>query len=176
MPAIAPKLMRLKTLKVECVRLVYQHPKVVSALIHNFPALQELRINSIVFDRFRDSAALIVAHPFPEYLYLDFSWRNELPIAASHWEHEHPDLRPQLRCINLESACYRTIDWISSYYRVLPVHTVTYSPLGLSSLPCIAMLLQIIGSSLQHLTISCYHLVTNSDGMKFPFVETLLSH
>ncbi|KAF8514594.1 hypothetical protein JB92DRAFT_2829916 [Gautieria morchelliformis] len=41
-PAIAPKLTRLKTLRVEHIALAEQDPKVLSTLIHNFSTIQEL--------------------------------------------------------------------------------------------------------------------------------------
>ncbi|KAF8530692.1 hypothetical protein JB92DRAFT_2782395, partial [Gautieria morchelliformis] len=123
-PAIAPKLTRLKTLRLRCVTLTKQDPKVLSALIHNFSTLQELHIPSATFNSFRDFAALIVAHPFLECLEVGFvSWKSV--ATESHWENvfqEYPDLHSRLRCIQIYPAALHVIDWLSSYYHVLPVH------------------------------------------------------
>ncbi|KAF8530776.1 hypothetical protein JB92DRAFT_3105997 [Gautieria morchelliformis] len=135
------------------------HPNVLSALISNFSALQELRISSVTFNGFRDLAALIVAHPFLECLDLTFvSWKSE--TAASRWENvfqEYPDLRSRLRCIKLDYISLSMIDWMSSYYHVLPAHTVTRSPnIFIRDIPRMARLFKLIGSSLEHLTFHVY--------------------
>ncbi|KAF8524442.1 hypothetical protein JB92DRAFT_2827030 [Gautieria morchelliformis] len=176
-PAIAPKLTRLKTLRLERVTLAQQHPKVLSVLIHNFPTLQELCITSVTFTRFRDFAALIVAHPFLECLDLAFIWWDwDSLTAESHRENvfqEYPDLCSRLRCITLSRICLSVTDWISSYYRVLPVHTVTLDTISTRDIPRMARLLQLMGSSLKHLTLSIYQCLSESSSMKFPFGELL---
>ncbi|KAF8487970.1 hypothetical protein JB92DRAFT_2836471 [Gautieria morchelliformis] len=99
-PPIAPKLTRLKSLRVHCVTLAQQDPKVLSALIHSFSTLQELSIIAVTFNRFRDFAALIVEHPFLKCLDLgDIRW-NDLVTPTNHWENlfqQYPDLRSRLR-------------------------------------------------------------------------------
>jgi hypothetical protein len=178
-PAIAPKLTRLKALRVVRVTLAYQGPKFLSALIHNFSALQELYIDSVTFKRFRDLAALIIAHPFLECLDIEDIWWNESVTAASHWEnvfHEYPDLCSRLRRITLNHTSVAVIDWISSYYRVLPVHTVTLTTIYTCDIPHVARLLQTIGSSLEHLIIYIHQDISESPGMNFPFVEAFISH
>ncbi|KAF8532439.1 hypothetical protein JB92DRAFT_3103902 [Gautieria morchelliformis] len=155
-PAIAPKLTRLKTLRVERVTLAKQHPKVLSALIHNFSTLQELHISVVLFNRFRDLAALIVAHPFLECLDLGaILWNFKSVTAESHVFQEYPALHSRLRCIKWHSISLSVIDWLSAYYHVLPVHTVTQiSYISIHELPQMARLLQLIGSSLEHVAFS----------------------
>ncbi|KAF8515428.1 hypothetical protein JB92DRAFT_3095910 [Gautieria morchelliformis] len=153
-PAIAAKLTRLKTLRVIRVDFILQHPKVLSALIHNFSTLQELSILGVNFNTFRDLAALIVAHPFLECLGLGFIYWTSATME-SHCENvfqEYPDLHSQLQCINLDYVDLTVIDWMLSYYHVLPVHTV-YNPFSRDNSQ-LARFLQLIGSSLEHLTFS----------------------
>ncbi|KAF8509038.1 hypothetical protein JB92DRAFT_3144829 [Gautieria morchelliformis] len=139
-PAIAPKLTRLKTLQVKRVTLAKHDPKVLSALIHNFSTLQELHISSVTFNRFRDFAAIIVAHPFLECWDLKFIFWKSVTME-SHWENvfqEYPDLHSRLRCIKLH-------------------------PISLSA-PQMVRLLQLIGFSLEHLTFSIYQCISESPG------------
>ncbi|KAF8471540.1 hypothetical protein JB92DRAFT_1918918 [Gautieria morchelliformis] len=156
-PTIAPKLTRLKTLRVEQVAFATQYPKVLSALIYNFSTLQELYIKGVSFNTFRDFAALIVAHPFLECLDLDFVWWYSV-TTESHWENvfqEYPDLHSQLRSIKLSYISPSVMDWLSSYYHVLPVYTLTQSCyISIRETPQMVRLLQLIGSSLEHLTFS----------------------
>ncbi|KAF8530822.1 hypothetical protein JB92DRAFT_3139208 [Gautieria morchelliformis] len=165
-PAIAPKLTRLKTLRVERVTLAMQDPKVLSALIHNFSTLQELCLSFVLFDRFRDFAALIVAHPFLECLDLGFIyWNFKSVTAESHWENvfqEYPDLRSRLRCIKLDITPDIVTNWISSHYRVLPVRTVNRYTMFALDIPQNTTFLQTIGSSLEHLTICIYQRIWES--------------
>ncbi|KAF8529358.1 hypothetical protein JB92DRAFT_707690 [Gautieria morchelliformis] len=157
--AIAPKLTRLKTLQVKRVNLTLQHPKVLSALIRNFPTLQELCILAVTFNTSRDLAALIVAHPFLECLDIKLIYWKSV-TAESHCENvfqEYADLHSRLRCISLIHVDLVLIDWMLSYYHVLPVHTVTKTT-GMADcdIPQTARLLQLIGASLEHLTLSIY--------------------
>jgi hypothetical protein len=180
-PEIAPKLTRLRTLRVQHLILAYSDLKSLSALIHNFSALQALHLSSVIFNRFRDFAALIVAHPFLEYLDLGKIWWTEAVTAASHWENvfqECPDLRSRLRCISLDYTSLNVIDWISSYYRVLPVHKVTQSIISAYYVPQLARFLQNLGSSLEHLTFCIYSTRYGAEslGMEFLFVEVFISH
>ncbi|KAF8509131.1 hypothetical protein JB92DRAFT_2814372 [Gautieria morchelliformis] len=163
-PAIAPKLTRLKTLRVKRVTLAKQDPKVLSELIHNFSTLQELHISSITFNGFRDFAALIVVHPFLECLDHEFIFWKSVTME-SHWENvfqEYPDLHSQLWCIKLHPISLSMIDWLSSYYHVLPVHTLTQSSYPIHQAPQMARLLQLIGFSLEHLTFSIYQCISES--------------
>ncbi|KAF8478790.1 hypothetical protein JB92DRAFT_3149561 [Gautieria morchelliformis] len=157
-PLIAPKLIRLKTLRVERMTLAHQHPKVLSTLIHNVSTLQELRIATVEFNRFRDLAALIVAHPFLQCLDLGYIWWTSVR-EESHWENvfqEYPDLRSRLRCFKLDHISLSVLDWMSSYYHILPVHTVTQSIISISDISHMARLFQTIGSSLEHLHFCIY--------------------
>ncbi|KAF8523982.1 hypothetical protein JB92DRAFT_3140624 [Gautieria morchelliformis] len=163
-PTIAPKLTKLKTLRVQRVSLAQQHPKVLSALVHNFATIQDLCIESVSFKTFRDLAALIAAHPFLECLDLTFiRWeRSDSVIAKSRCEdvfQEYLDLPSRLRCIKLSDLPIGAIiDWMSSYYRVLPVHTMVVTEVSTIFIQDhqMARLFQVIGSSLEHLTFCIY--------------------
>ena len=157
-PIIAPKLTSLKTLRVESVTLAH-HPNVLSALIKNLSTLHSLYLYSVTFNRFRDFAALVVAHPFLERLDLGQIWWNESVNANSHWEdvfQAHPEPRSRLRSISFNDTSDNVLDWILSHYRVLPVHTVTHSTISTCRIPQMAKLFQVLGSSLEHLTFSIY--------------------
>ncbi|KAF8464758.1 hypothetical protein JB92DRAFT_2052298 [Gautieria morchelliformis] len=165
-PAIAPKLTRLKTLRVQRVNL-NQHPEVLPALIHNFPTLQELCIVSVNFNRVSEFAALMVLHPFLECLDLEFVWLKSV-TTESHREsvsHEYPAsaLPSRLRCIKLNRISLSLIDWMSFYYDVLPVHTLTQSSnIFIDDIPQMAKLLKTIGPSLEHLTFCIYQYIWES--------------
>ncbi|KAF8478816.1 hypothetical protein JB92DRAFT_3102285, partial [Gautieria morchelliformis] len=160
-PTIAPKLTKLKTLRFYYVTLAQQHPNVLSALIHNFSTIQELCIEGGGFNRLRDLATLIVAHPCLECL--DVSaiwWKSATP--ERHCENvfqEYPDLLSRLRCITLNNLPLGVINCMSSYYHVLPVHTVTVKQSSMTfihEIQQMARLFQLIGSSLEHLTFCIY--------------------
>ncbi|KAF8487967.1 hypothetical protein JB92DRAFT_3148386 [Gautieria morchelliformis] len=164
-PLIAPKLTRLKTLRVHRVTLALQHPKVLSALIHNFSTLQELSIIAVTFKRFGDFATLIVEHPFLKYLDLgEIRW-NESVTAASHWENmfqEYPDLRSRLRCVGLHNLPPSSVDWISEHYHILAAHMFTRPTFSLPLSPQMARIIQLLGSSLEHLTLRTCQVILES--------------
>lgn len=154
-PAISSKLTRLKALRIECVTLA-QQGIVMSALIQNLSTLRSLSISSVTFNRFRDFAAFIIAHPLLERLELGQIWWNKSVDAASQWEdvfREYPELRSRLQSISLNDTSHNVFDWISSHYSVLPVRTLAVSTCHVSH---ITKLLQVLGPSLEHLSFSIY--------------------
>ncbi|KAF8532026.1 hypothetical protein JB92DRAFT_3092034 [Gautieria morchelliformis] len=100
----------------------------------------------------------------------------------SHWGNvfqEYPDSRSRLRWITLSDSSItatplrvtdwiyycalpartplRVTDWMSYYYCVLPVRTVVHqSTIFIRDFPRMARLLQLIGPSLEHLTLSIH--------------------
>jgi hypothetical protein len=157
LPMIAPKLTRLRSLRVDNVTLAYANPKVLSALIHHFPALKEIYLSSVTFDRFRDFAALVVAHPLIERLGVGRIWWNGSMKETSRWEYvlqSYPDSRSRLRHVSLNDTAADVLDWILSHYRVLPIHTVTHSTISASLVPHMARFFHALGPSLEHLTFS----------------------
>ena len=178
LPIIAPKLTQLRSLRMDKVTLAHASLGALSALIYQFPALKELQISSVTFERFRDFAALIVAHPLLECLDLGHVWWKGSIKSPSHWEHvflSYLDSRSQLRRISLNDTASDVVDWISSHYRVLPVHTVTHGTIATCLFPQMTKFLNAIGSSLEHLTFSIEPLSSPLDlrGLLY-FYETCL--
>lgn len=162
-PAIAPKLTRLKNLRIDSVTLAHLHPKVLSALIQGFPELEELYLSSVTFDRFRDFAAFIVAHPSLKCLDLGHIWWCDSMKAASRWENVfqvYPDSPSRLRSITLNDTSANVLDWLRSHYRVLPIHNFTHSSVAACLVSPIARFLHVLGPSLEHLTF-CIHSMPN---------------
>ena len=155
LPIIASKLTMLRSFRIGNVTLDDANRKALSALIYQFPALKELQISWVTIERFRDLAALIVAHPLLECLDLrHVSWKGSIKVP-SHWEHvfqSYPDSHSQLRRLSLDDTPSDVVDWMLSHYRVLPVHTVTHITINSRQLPQMAKFLNAIGSSLKHLT------------------------
>ena len=158
-PTIAPKLTRLSTLRIDSVTLAHLHPKALSALIDGFPVLKTLSLSSVTFEKFRDFAALVIAHPLIERLDLGHIWWSGVVNSASRWDdvfHAYPDSRSRLRCISLNDTSFNVLDWILSHYRVLPIHTFSHSTITTRLVPQIARFLNKVGPSLEHLTF-CIH-------------------
>ncbi|KAF8575616.1 hypothetical protein K439DRAFT_1664969 [Ramaria rubella] len=156
---IAPKLIRLDTLRIQSVGTV--KPMVQVLMMQHFTTIRTLSLSAVTFISFQHFTRLLKAFPRLQHLHLKNIWWTQESLLSADYAPPISPPRSCLRSISMDETSSLIIDWFASHYPVLPINTVINTLTTKSDIPSMTRLLNVIGPALEHLTL-CIHSIPDN--------------